>query len=182
MPKRTRSYAAWQLEKLSNPKLAVGYLNSALSDSPEMFLIALRKVAQASEMARVAKEAGITREALYHALSQEGNPTFSTLRGVLSVLGMGLEIISKNAKGGIENASVPESSENVPPFNLIQNSGNSILVGSSWFRSSSTAHERIPMLEIPEIIQGFQRTEKNQLPLGVLGSSNIPGAVYGTGD
>ncbi|HUN86500.1 MAG TPA: addiction module antidote protein [Terracidiphilus sp.] len=97
MPKRTRSYEAWQLEKLTNPKLASSFLTAALADSQEMFLVALRKVAQAREMASVAKEAGVQRETLYHALSEEGNPTLNTLRAVLSVLGMQLAIISKTA-------------------------------------------------------------------------------------
>ena len=98
MPKRTQSYDAWQLEKLANPKLAAGYLNSALEESQEMFQIALRKVAQARQMAKVAREAGLQRETLYHALSEEGNPTLSTLSSVLSVLGLDLLIKPKKDK------------------------------------------------------------------------------------
>lgn len=55
----------------------------------------MRKVAQAKKMAAVAKEAGVKRETLYHALSEEGNPTLGTLSSVLSVLGMELSVVSK---------------------------------------------------------------------------------------
>ena len=38
-------------------------------------------------MTETAKEAGITREGLYKALSPNGNPTFSTVWNVLHVIG-----------------------------------------------------------------------------------------------
>jgi len=41
-------------------------------------------------MSAVAREAGVTREALYRALSVEGDPRLSTLIGVLSALGIKL--------------------------------------------------------------------------------------------
>ncbi len=68
MPKRTSNYSSWQLEKLTNPETAAAYLSAAISDSPEMFRNALRNVAQARQMARVARDAGVTRESLYRAL------------------------------------------------------------------------------------------------------------------
>jgi probable addiction module antidote protein len=40
----------------------------------------------------VAKEAGIQRETLYRAFSEQGNPTFETLSSVLGALGMKLSI------------------------------------------------------------------------------------------
>jgi probable addiction module antidote protein len=43
-------------------------------------------------MAQVAKEAGIQRETLYRAFSEQGNPTFETLSSVLGALGMKLSI------------------------------------------------------------------------------------------
>ncbi len=92
MPKRTQDHRSWQLEKLSDPRLAANYLNAAISDSPEMFLEALRNVAQARQMAKVAKESGIARESLYRALSDQGNPTLETLRSILSVVGLKIAI------------------------------------------------------------------------------------------
>lgn len=53
--------------------------------------MALRQVAEAyGGLDTVAKEAGISREALYRALSPTGNPTLKTLLAVLKVLGLRL--------------------------------------------------------------------------------------------
>jgi len=92
MLKRLRSYGEWQLEKLTKPRVAANYLNAALADSPEMFLKALRKVAQAHQMSRVAKEAGVQRETLYRSLSEQGNPTLATLQSILSAVELGITI------------------------------------------------------------------------------------------
>ena len=97
MPKRTRSYRNWQLGKLTDPKIAAGFLNASLQESAEVFLSALGKVAQANRMSTVAKESGVKREALYRALSERGNPTLDTLTGVLSALNLEIAIVS--AKG-----------------------------------------------------------------------------------
>lgn len=43
-------------------------------------------------MTKVAKEAGITREALYKALSEKGDPKLSTLLGVMKALGLQLTV------------------------------------------------------------------------------------------
>ncbi|HVV91825.1 MAG TPA: addiction module antidote protein [Hyphomicrobiales bacterium] len=45
-------------------------------------------VARARGMTGVAKGAGVTREALYKALSETGDPRLSTLLGVLKSLGL----------------------------------------------------------------------------------------------
>lgn len=51
---------------------------------------ALGIVARARGMTGVAKEAGVTREALYKALSEQGDPRLSTLLGVAKALGIKL--------------------------------------------------------------------------------------------
>lgn len=47
-------------------------------------------VARSRGMTRIAKEAGVTREALYKALSENGDPKLSTLFGVMRALGVQL--------------------------------------------------------------------------------------------
>ena len=47
MAKRTKDHQSWLTEKLTNPDKAASYLNAALEDSPEMFLEAVKNVAQA---------------------------------------------------------------------------------------------------------------------------------------
>jgi len=41
-------------------------------------------------MSKVAKDAGVTREALYRAVSEDGDPRLSTLLGVAKALGLKL--------------------------------------------------------------------------------------------
>jgi probable addiction module antidote protein len=96
MPKRTKSYHAWLLKRLSDPIEAERYLKVAMADAPEIFLKALRNVAEANKMAKVAEEAGVNRESLYKALSEDGNPRLSTLESVLKALGMSLTVQLKS--------------------------------------------------------------------------------------
>jgi probable addiction module antidote protein len=51
---------------------------------------ALGVVARARGMTKVARQAGVTREALYKALSDDGDPRLSTLLGVAKALGIRL--------------------------------------------------------------------------------------------
>ena len=92
MPKRTSDYRAWLLQKLADPRAAAGYLNAAIKDSEEAFLTALRNVAEAHRISKVARQARISRENLYRALSQNGNPRLNTLVAVLRVLGLQIAV------------------------------------------------------------------------------------------
>ena len=51
---------------------------------------ALGAIARARGMARVAEEAGLTRQALYRSLSETGDPRLTTLLGVAKSLGLKL--------------------------------------------------------------------------------------------
>ena len=51
---------------------------------------ALNTAARARGMTQVARDAGVTREALYKALGPQGDPRLSTLLGVLKALGIKL--------------------------------------------------------------------------------------------
>lgn len=79
-------------------ELAVEYLKAAMEvlDNPDDRaggLLALRAVAEAyGGLAAAATEAGISREALYRALSPTGNPTLRTLLAVLKTVGMRLSV------------------------------------------------------------------------------------------
>ena len=113
MPKRTRNYRTGLLEDLrTNPTSAASYLNAALQESDEMFLAALRDVAEAHQMSKVAEGAGVSRESLYRMLSDSGNPRYSSLMGVLQTLGLRLKIeeFTPEIPSGGEVLSVTESS------------------------------------------------------------------------
>lgn len=53
---------------------------------------ALGIVARARGMSQLARDAGVTREALYRALSKDGDPRLSTLTSVLSALGVKMRV------------------------------------------------------------------------------------------
>lgn len=77
-----------------DPEFAAGYLKAAIEDDdePRVLLIALRHLAQARGVAKVAKAAGIERESLYRALSGNGNPRFSTISAVMKAIGVKLTV------------------------------------------------------------------------------------------
>lgn len=67
------------------------FLIAAFEDGdPGYIAHALGIVARARGMTQVAKEAGVTREALYKGLSADGDPRLSTLLGVTKALGLRL--------------------------------------------------------------------------------------------
>ncbi len=77
-----------------DPEFAAEYLKAALEDEdePRVLLIALRHLAQAQGVAKVAKAAGIERESLYRALSERGNPRLSSLFAVTKAVGLRLTV------------------------------------------------------------------------------------------
>jgi probable addiction module antidote protein len=85
-------------ELRADRELAVEYLKAAMEslDDPDdraAGLLALRTVAEAyGGLGAVAAEAGISREALYRALSAKGNPTLKTILAVLKAVGMKLSV------------------------------------------------------------------------------------------
>ena len=69
------------------------YLEAAFEDGdPSLIAHALGDVAKAVGMSSVAKEAGVTREALYKSLSETGDPRLSTFFGVIKALGLKVSI------------------------------------------------------------------------------------------
>ena len=75
-------------EYLDSEELREGYLELVAKDgTQEELLSAINDVARARGMAKTAREAGITREGLYKALSPNGNPTFSTVWNILHSIG-----------------------------------------------------------------------------------------------
>lgn len=81
-------------ELRDDPEFAAEYLKAALEDSnePKVLLIALRQLAKAQGIAKVAKKAHIERESLYRALSPNGNPRFSTIMAITKALGLTLTV------------------------------------------------------------------------------------------
>jgi probable addiction module antidote protein len=91
---RHRSYRESLLESLKDLREAEAYLNASLGENdPEIFLLALRNVAEAQGgMSKFAKKAKLNRENLYRMLSEEGNPQLDSLTQLLDVMGLRLSI------------------------------------------------------------------------------------------
>jgi probable addiction module antidote protein len=87
---RSRPYKAGLYERLKDPEHVAAYLNAAGNESQDVFLLALRDVAEAHKISKVALAAGVNRETLYRTLSARGKPTFTTLESILSAVGVEL--------------------------------------------------------------------------------------------
>jgi probable addiction module antidote protein len=58
------------------------------TEDPAFIAYALGVVARAQNMTKLAEEIGMSRSALYRALSGEGNPEFGTIVKVMKALGL----------------------------------------------------------------------------------------------
>ena len=80
-------------EHLRTPEEMAAYLDAWLEEAPEDvagIARALGDIARAKGMTQVAKDAGLSRESLYRALSSGGNPSFATILKVAKALGVRL--------------------------------------------------------------------------------------------
>lgn len=78
-------------EFLDSPEAIAEYLQSAFeSEDASVIADALGVVARAMGMTELAAQTGLTRPALYKALSSDGNPEFATIMKVTHALGFKL--------------------------------------------------------------------------------------------
>lgn len=74
------------------------YLEAAMEgNDPKHIAGALGDVARSKGMSEIARKAGLGRQALYSALSENGNPTLETLVAVLGALGLELTVQKRAA-------------------------------------------------------------------------------------
>jgi probable addiction module antidote protein len=85
---------AWDAaELLETPADIAAYLDAYLADgTPEELLRAVSTIARSRGMTELARQTGISREALYRAFSENGNPTLDTLLRVMKALGVRLAV------------------------------------------------------------------------------------------
>jgi|SRR5579863_117522 probable addiction module antidote protein len=100
----TGSHHEWEVSELRRDReFAIECLKLALEslDDPDErggSLLMLRALSEAyGGLAKVAKEAGISRESLYRSLSPKGNPTMKTLIAVITSMGLRLSVVEKEA-------------------------------------------------------------------------------------
>jgi probable addiction module antidote protein len=80
-------------EHLRTPEEMAAYLEACLAEAngdAGFVARALGDIARARGMALVARDAGLSREVLYRALSGEGTPSFDTVLKVVGALGLKL--------------------------------------------------------------------------------------------
>lgn len=80
-------------EHLRTPEEMAAYLDAWFEEAPDDvagIARALGDIARAKGMSQVAKDAGLSRESLYRALSADGNPSFATVLKVARALGLRL--------------------------------------------------------------------------------------------
>ncbi len=91
MPIKTIPYDP--ADDLADEKDQVELLAEAFASGDQKFIAsALGAVARARGMSTIAEKAGVTRPALYKALSETGDPQLSTLLGVVNALGLKLAV------------------------------------------------------------------------------------------
>jgi probable addiction module antidote protein len=78
-------------EHLRTPEEMAAYLEAAIDEAngdAAFIAKALGDIARAKGMAQVARDAGLSRESLYKALSGERTPAFDTILKVVAALGL----------------------------------------------------------------------------------------------
>lgn len=94
---RTRSYKESLLRELKDHEYAAEYLTACLEESPEVFLLALRDVAEAQgDVIQVLNEGDLSQESLRRMFSENnGNPRLYGIEAILEALGFRLSVTVK---------------------------------------------------------------------------------------
>ena len=101
MSKTTKEFSEhdeWMVQRLVNkPKLQAEYITALMEDAGQQnneqpLLRALKQVAKAQGIGKVAAAAGIHRESLSRALSEKGNPRIDTLLAIVHAMGLQLTV------------------------------------------------------------------------------------------
>lgn len=88
-------------EYLDSDEAIQAYLDACMDEAngdPAFIVHALGVITRAKNMSQLARDTGISREGLYKAFSEQGNPTFATVAKVAKALGLSLELKTVNAE------------------------------------------------------------------------------------
>lgn len=90
------TYTKWDAtDHLRTAEDARLYLEACAEEDPgdgSLIRAALNDIARAGNFSALARDAGMTREGLYKALSKDGNPSFATVAKITRALGMRLHV------------------------------------------------------------------------------------------
>jgi len=114
--KKSNAYQPTLIESLRDAREAEQYLNAALEeDDPELFLLALRNVAEAQEgVAQLAEKTKLNRESLYKMLSERGNPELKSIDVLLHAMGFRLAVAMNRETQIKERPALEAAGERVP--------------------------------------------------------------------
>ena len=100
----TETFTRWDVtDQLRAPEDMRLYLEACAEEDPgdgSLIRAALNDIARAGNMSRLAREIGISREGLYKALSEDGNPTFATVMRITRALGLQWRITDTRIRQG----------------------------------------------------------------------------------
>ncbi|MFT4110951.1 addiction module antidote protein [Propionicimonas sp.] len=92
MSSQTETFAAFDpADYLNSFDDVVAYLEAVIDggeDDPTLIAQALGAIARSRNLSEIARQAGMSREGLYKALSAGGNPSFATVVKVARALGL----------------------------------------------------------------------------------------------
>ena len=77
------------------------YLQACIDEAPDdaaLFAKAVGDIARARGMMQLARDTGLTREGLYKALGEHGNPSFATVIKVMHALGLQFNVGARSAQ------------------------------------------------------------------------------------
>ena len=125
-----RNFMDYHIERLRDTEDAKTYLTVALDDYEkngdiEAFLLAVRDVAEAQGgMSRLAERVSLTREGLYKALSENGNPKLNTMGEILHGLGFRFSIEAREKLSTTPQFHARAGQQKESPFRLFGNMGD----------------------------------------------------------
>ena len=92
----TEEFTKWDsADYLKTPEDIRHYLDACIEDDPgdgSLIRHALGAIARAQNMSQLARKVGMSREGLYKALSDNGNPSFTVILKVAKALGLKMKL------------------------------------------------------------------------------------------
>lgn len=99
----------WDMaDNIKTPEDVIIYLSTALEEGePADVINVIGAIAHSKGMTKLAKEVGVSREALYTSLSEKGNPSFITIFNLLRSMGIALQAQKISAPIHAQTAVIP---------------------------------------------------------------------------
>jgi len=98
----TETFTRWDaVDSFKSADDIIAYLDACIEEDPgdgSLIRAALSDIARARNFSRMAREIGMSREGLYKALSDDGNPSFATILKILHAMNLDLQITPREER------------------------------------------------------------------------------------